>query len=157
MRTRRAIAIAIVAVATVAGTVAFTGIVAADGERFRATLLGANEIPGPGDPDGSAKGRVEIDLETNEVCFRFQWKNIATPVAGHIHIGDVTESGPIVVGLLDDISPDVLEAKDHVSGCVTGDPAILADIVADPDQYYLNLHTLPRFPLGAVRGQLEAR
>ena len=33
------------------------------------------------------------------------------------------------------------------------DPAILADIAAHPENYYVNLHN-SRFPGGAARGQL---
>jgi hypothetical protein len=154
MRTRRLIAI--VAAAGAVGTFAFTGIAAAHDDDFKASLTGANEAPGPGDPDGTAKGKVEIDVAAGEVCFKFSWKNIATPTLGHIHRGAVGVPGPIVVGLLDNISPDTLESDDDVRGCVDADPALLGDIVAHPDQYYLNLHN-PRFPVGAVRGQLEPR
>ena len=41
-----------------------------------------------------------------------------------------------------------------VSGCVTADPALLADIVAHPGNYYVNVHNAP-YPAGALRGQLD--
>ena len=37
---------------------------------------------------------------------------------------------------------------------MTADPALLAQIVANPAAYYVNLHNT-RFPGGAVRCQLE--
>jgi len=39
------------------------------------------------------------------------------------------------------------------SGCVTADPALLADILAHAPQYDVNLHN-PAYPAGAVRCQL---
>lgn len=47
-----------------------------------------------------------------------------------------------------------LESKGKVADCVTADPAVLADIVANPDQFYVNFHNA-RFPGGAIRCQLE--
>jgi hypothetical protein len=154
MRARRLIAI--VAVTAAGGTIALTGSAAAHDDDFRAEMNGANEVPGPGDPDGTAKGKIEIDIAASEVCFDFDWENIAAPTAGHIHRAPVGVAGDIVVGLLDGISPDTLEADDDIEGCVTADPGLLGDIVANPDQYYVNLHNA-RFPTGAVRGQLELR
>jgi hypothetical protein len=152
MRTSRMIA----AVGTVAlaSVFPFSGIGGAggdDGKVLRTQLTGAQEVP-PADPDGSARSTVEVPHE-GQVCFSFAWRNIATPTAGHIHKEVAGANGPIVVGLLDGISPDQLESANHVHGCVSADPALLADIQAHPDQYYLNLHN-PRFPGGAVRGQL---
>jgi hypothetical protein len=154
MRARRFIAI--VAVTAAGGTIALAGSAAARDDDFRATMNGASEVPGPGDPDGTAKARVEIDIAASEVCFRFDWENIAAPTVGHIHPGAVGVAGPPVVDLLNGISLDTLEADDDIEGCVTADPGLLGQIVAAPDQYYVNLHN-ERFPGGAVRGQLEPR
>jgi hypothetical protein len=134
---------------------AFTGIAAADDEDFRTDMTGAAEVPGPGDPDGTARGKVEIDVGAGEVCFKFSWENIASPTLGHIHVGPPDEAGPVVVDLLGGISLDTLESDDDVRGCVDAAPALLGEIVADPSAYYLNLHNA-RFPGGAVRGQLPA-
>ena len=68
---------------------------------------------------------------------------------GHIHKGPAGVAGPIVVHLLDNFSPDRLETDDDIKGCVNVDPDLLGDIVAHPDQYYVNLHNF-RFPAGAV-------
>ncbi len=37
---------------------------------------------------------------------------------------------------------------------MTADPAVLAQIEANPSGYYVNLHNA-RFPGGAIRGQLD--
>jgi CHRD domain len=143
---------ALVGVVALVIGLAFTGIASADDEDFRTQMTGAQEVP-PADPDGSARGKVEIDVAAGEVCFKFSWKKIATPTLGHIHNAPAGANGPIVVDLLGAIPPDTLEADDDVRGCVTADSALLGLIVSNPDQYYLNLHN-PRFPAGAVRGQL---
>jgi hypothetical protein len=147
---------AISAVVAAGGTVAFTGSAAAHDDDFRAEMTGANEVPGPGDPDGTAKAKIEIDIAASEVCFDFDWKDIGTPTFGHIHKAPVGVPGDIVVGLLDGISPDTLESDDDIEGCVSADPGLLGDIVAHPDQYYVNLHNA-RFSAGALRGQLVPR
>ena len=116
-------------------------------------MTGAVEVPGPGDPDGTAKGRVEIDVAAGEVCFKFSWEDIASPTMGHIHEAPAGDDGPVVVNLLDGISLDTLESDDDVRGCVDADPALLAEIIADPSEYYLNLHNA-RFPGGAVHRPL---
>ena len=152
MRARRVIAT--VGVVGIAGALAFGGIAAAGDDDFDARMDGASEVPGPGDPDGKGEAEIEIDVDAGEVCFEFEWEDIATPTAGHIHAGAAGVAGPIVVDLLGGASPDALESDDEYEACVPGDAEVLEAIVANPDQYYANLHN-PRFPAGAVRGQLS--
>ncbi len=40
-----------------------------------------------------------------------------------------------------------------LSGCVSADPVLIGQIIANPAGYYVNVHTT-EFPAGAVRGQL---
>jgi hypothetical protein len=149
---RRGTLIASVVTIAVAGGLAFSGVADAQRGALHTRLTGAEEVP-PADPDGTAQGTVRLDVETGEVCFGFTWRNIATPTLGHIHNAPAGVNGPIVVGLLDALTPDELEQGNSARSCVSADPSLLADIQANPDQYYLNLHN-PRFPAGAVRGQL---
>jgi hypothetical protein len=37
---------------------------------------------------------------------------------------------------------------------VTADRDLILAIMRDPDNYYVNVHSVPDFPAGAVRGQL---
>jgi hypothetical protein len=126
-----------------------------------ARLVGAQEVP-PADPDGRAKAIVRINVDKGEVCFVVKnFKHTGAPNRGHIHKAPAGVAGPIVVPFFDLQTPasatdprlDKLE-NGRLADCVPGDPAILADIVAHPDQYYVNVHNA-RFPAGSLRCQLE--
>ena len=49
---------------------------------------------------------------------------------------------------------DQLESG-RLQDCVPGNPAVLARIVANPENFYVNVHNA-RFPGGSLRCQLEA-
>jgi hypothetical protein len=126
-----------------------------------ARLSGAQEVP-PADPDADGKAKVEIDVENGRVCFDVKIYDVGTPNRGHIHVGDAGVNGGIVVPFFE-IRPADAPATDprhdaledgRLADCVSADPAVLADIVARPDHYYVNLHNT-RFPGGAFRCQLE--
>ena len=114
---------------------------------FTADLSGANEVGEPGPPDGTGSAAVVIDSDTSEVCFTITFDGIGDPVAAHIHQGGSDVNGEVVV---DFDWPNSLG-----DGCVTGDAAVVAGIVADPGGYYVNVHTA-EFAAGAIRGQLVA-
>ena len=42
-----------------------------------ASLSGAREVPGPGDPDG--RGRAVVKLAGGKACFVLRWSGIAAP------------------------------------------------------------------------------
>jgi hypothetical protein len=119
-----------------------------------ATLSGASEVPGPGDPDG--RGRALVKLAGDRACFLLRWSGIQAPVAAHIHVGGRGVAGDVVVPFFEPVPgaaslPATLHA---VAGCVDVAPE-LADAIADhPGRYYVNVHTAD-FPGGAVRGQLR--
>jgi hypothetical protein len=112
------------------------------------TLTGLEEVPGPGDEDGTGTANVEVRPDTNEVCWDITVQNLTLPgTAAHIHEGGVGVAGGPVVTLT---APDDSGAS---SGCAAVDAALAADLVANPANYYVNVHTSD-FPDGAVRGQL---
>jgi hypothetical protein len=123
--------------------------IAADGGRpFATTLTGAAEIPGPGDPDGVGTAVITLNPGTGQVCWAIQVSDILLPATGaHIHVGTITEAGPVVVGL---VPPDATGVS---SGCTTADRDLIKAILKDPSNYYVNVHTTD-YPAGAVRGQL---
>jgi glucose/arabinose dehydrogenase len=115
-----------------------------------AALSGANEVPGPGDEDGTGSSTVTINLTSGELCFTITAENIILPAAAaHIHVGEAGVPGPVVVPLT---PPDETGMSE---GCVADvDAELLNAIAANPAGYYVNVHTSD-FPDGAIRGQLS--
>ena len=120
------------------------------GRPFEVTLTGAAEVPGPGDPDGTGTATLRLNQGQGTISFEISVANITLPATGaHIHRGTATQFGPVVVGLT---PPD---ATGHSSGVVNVDPALIKAIRQNPENYYVNVHTLPLYGAGAVRGQLS--
>lgn len=113
--------------------------------QFLVPLSGSEEFPGPGDPDGSGLADLTIDSVTNTISWNITVNNIALPLSGaHIHQAPAGVAGPIVVDFSAQLSG---------SGLVDAD---LANVLANPTGFYVNLHNSPDFPAGAIRGQLSA-
>ena len=132
----------------IAGAPTFAG----DGGRpFTTTLTGANEVPGPGDPDASGTASLALNPGQGELCFELAWTAIdGTVSAAHVHVGEAGEAGPVVVPLFS----GSFSGTDSASACVDADRALLLAIVQNPDNYYVNVHSSV-FPAGAVRGELS--
>jgi hypothetical protein len=149
----------VLAVALVSGLALLAAPAAASGAsvkvtRLAATLSGANEVPGPGDPDG--RGRAFVRLAGTKACYALEWSKISAPTAAHIHQGGADVAGPVVVlffqpGTNAASLPDTLSS---VAGCVDVDPAVARKIAASPRDWYVNIHTADFAP-GAIRGQLH--
>lgn len=141
----------VLVMAGVVALVAFSSSAAANGGRpFTTVLLGANEAPGPGDPDGIGTAQLTLNPGQGEVCFDLSVTGIVLPATGaHIHEAPVGSPGPIRVGL---IPPD---ATGHSSGCVENvSRERILDIIKNPENYYVNVHNSV-YPAGALRGQLS--
>jgi CHRD domain len=154
---RRRVAAVALAAALVAGLTVLTAPGAAAAGKvtlLSASLKGAREVPGPGDPDG--RGRAFVRLAGGKACFLLQWSRISAPVAAHIHEGRAGVAGPVVVPFFQPGTnaaslPDTLSS---VAGCVDVDRGLAGRIAAHPRNFYVNIHTA-EFPDGAVRGQLH--
>jgi hypothetical protein len=119
------------------------------GRKFATPLTGAEEAPGPGDPDGSGFATLRLNPGTGQVCFQITVSDIALPATGaHIHEAAAGVAGPVVVPLT---SPDESGVS---SGCVDAPRELILDIIQNPAEYYVNVHSTEH-PAGAVRGQLE--
>jgi hypothetical protein len=120
-------------------------------------LTGAEEVPGPGDPDG--RGTFAYITFGDHLCYVLTARRIEPATMAHIHSGARGLPGPIAINLA---TPD----DGFSSGCITAvdnstpDSAAvllrseLAAIVATPENFYANVHNAP-FPAGAIRGQLD--
>jgi CHRD domain len=112
-----------------------------------ASLLGSNEVPA-GAPGGSGFATITIDTAKNIVCWALSASGITLPaIASHIHKGPAGVAGPVV----EPLTPPGTNGTS--TGCAAIDPALAQDIIANPSNYYVNVHTT-EFPAGAIRGQL---
>jgi hypothetical protein len=110
------------------------------------TMTGAQEVPGPGDPDGRGTATIALLPDGRTLCYLLTATGIEPATAAHIHRGSPTEAGPVVVPL----SPPTAGIS---GGCTVIDPALHQAIRTMPSAYYVNVHNRP-FPDGAIRGQL---
>ena len=112
-----------------------------------ASMTGAQEVPGPGDTDGSGTAEITIVDATDNVCYDLNVRNIGPATAAHIHRGARGVAGPPVV---------TLEAPTDggSEGCISAPGALADEIEANPAAFYVNVHNA-EFPDGAVRGQLQ--
>jgi hypothetical protein len=121
----------------------------AGGRPFTTPLEGSQEVPGPGDPDGSGWARVTVNPGTLEVCYQLQVEDVDPIVAAHIHAAPAGSAGSVVVSL-----DPTFNADGYASGCVSAsDRALAKAIVTMPWDYYVNVHNAT-YPAGALRGQL---
>ena len=117
------------------------------GIEFKAALVGTNEIPGPGDPDGTGSATVSIDTTQNRLCFTLMVANVESVTMAHVHKGAAGSMGNVVV-------PLTAPTNGSSQGCVQTRPEILLEILNTPADFYVNVHSEP-FMAGAVRGQLS--
>jgi len=131
-------------------TVGSGKLAAAIAKPFVAQLIGgAEEVPNPGDPDGTGAAAVTIDTVSGEVCWDLRVANLATATAAHVHRGVRGVAGPVVVDFSSQL-PNPTSA-----GCIISTPALATEIAGNPAGFYVNVHT-GEFPGGAVRGQLAS-
>ena len=124
----------------------FAHLAAANEMKAKANLTGAAEVPGPGDPDGGGTVQVTLNSDKNEVCYDLTVTKVDEATAAHIHEGAAGKAGPVKVSL---DTPKGGSAK----SCKTADAAVVKDMMANPANYYVNVHS-KEFSNGAVRGQL---
>lgn len=115
--------------------------------QLSARLSGAAETPAKGAPKGSGTFNLTLKPEQGQVCYALWVTNVESPTAAHIHKGEAGKSGPPVVMLK---APTNGKVKD----CTQVSKDVIAALQANPDGYYINVHS-QKFPKGAVRGQLS--
>ncbi len=110
------------------------------------TLDGKAEVP-PGDPNGSGEFSAWVDPAKSRICYTLGTAGISTPTAAHIHRGAPNTAGPVVI-------PLVTPVHDLSDTCTAVSPALASEIIANPGNFYVNVHTKD-YPKGAIRAQLK--
>ena len=123
--------------ATIASTV---------GSSWNTALVGQQEVPGPGSPSATGTARVTADATTNTICADITVSGLAAPTMAHIHKGARGVAGPPILTL--DTPVNGASSK-----CYSVEKALAASLIADPANFYVNIHTAA-YPGGAIRGQL---
>jgi hypothetical protein len=119
------------------------------GRPLSAHMTGAAEKPNPGDPDGMGHVRLTVNVGQNQICYDIMAEKITLPAgAAHIHKAGPDAAGPPVVML----KPPGADGK--VKDCATAGADVVKDILQNPGNYYVNVHTSD-FPAGAIRGQIS--
>jgi len=131
-----------------------------DAKTFHVVLTGLAEAP-ENVHRNADRGFAEVTFDRSdaEVCWQVQRLRLsdgeALPFMGHIHIAPRNVPGPIVVHLFGTGDGGVAPTSYPTTRvCRPIAPALLDQILADPDQYYVNLHNTTH-PSGVVRGQLQ--
>ena len=109
-----------------------------------AVLLGDLVVGDDGDPDG--KGSAMITIEGGKLCYDVEYHRLAPVTMAHIHAGAAGKAGDPVVTLK-------LDRDEYIKGCTAVAPEMAAALLAQPGDYYVNVHTT-ELPKGAIRGQL---
>ncbi|MFP5377417.1 MAG: CHRD domain-containing protein [Acidimicrobiia bacterium] len=138
---------------------------------LEADLRGRNEVAANatssrnvGDPNGRGEAYVfGVDNDPTTLCYVLTVEKIAPATAAHIHEGAPGENGPVVANLAapaDGNAADCLTEGETGPGTTpkfpTGEAGIVQDILANPGDYYVNVHNAEH-PGGAIRGQLRAQ
>lgn len=122
------------------------------GPVHKAELIGAEEVPGPGDHDGKGFFSVEsAHGHDSLVCYHLTVSHIAPATAAHIHRGRMGEAGPIVVTLQTPIGYDQSQTSES---CSPIDVKTANELRHHPRHFYVNVHN-EEYPDGAIRGQLH--
>ncbi len=166
-RTKLRAFIAFGTVAVAIGGVATIAYAGHTNTLLESSLKGKNEVGPPGssrnvgDPNGEGDNYVfGIDGDPTTLCYVVTVEKIAPATAAHIHQGKKGTNGPVVANL-------AAPADGNAADCLTeGEPgkfvvdangvllATVAQILAKPKDYYVNVHNA-EYPGGAIRGQLE--
>ena len=117
------------------------------GRLLTTTLTGAEEVPNPGDPDGTGFAAVTVNPGQGVLCYELSVSGIALATAAHIHEAPVREAGPMVVTL-------ATPTDGSSGGCIEVGRDLAKEILQDPSDYYVNVHNAD-FTGGALRGQLS--
>eukprot|EP00243_Klebsormidium_subtile_P006397 TRINITY_DN2709_c0_g1_i2.p1 TRINITY_DN2709_c0_g1~~TRINITY_DN2709_c0_g1_i2.p1 ORF type:complete len:190 (-),score=29.92 TRINITY_DN2709_c0_g1_i2:578-1147(-) len=129
----------------------------AQADRFDAYLYGSNVVsnvatPSTANGDLDGTGSSVVTVTGSQICLTATWANLATVTRYHIHKEAFGNRGPVVVNWVDESTPNAFPSNtgNSVTTCAINNainnstavtPALIADILANPAGYYVDLHT----------------
>jgi hypothetical protein len=111
------------------------------------SLDGKAEVPGPGDPKGNGEFTGFFDVPGGMLCYDLGIGSLDNVTMAHIHAGAPGTAGPVAIAL-------AKPTGNHSEGCVPAPASVLSAIIANPGNYYVNVHTTAH-PGGAIRAYLQ--
>lgn len=124
-------------------------------EECNAVAPPAGPVCRVGDRDAFGSATILISQAPGAalLCFALTVDNLNVAAnAAHIHSGNATFNGGVVVNLAPPVGP-AASNPGASSGCVAIAAAVASAIIANPTRFYINIHNA-QFPSGALRGQL---
>jgi CHRD domain len=118
---------------------------------FHVALSGA-------DANGSGTAVLRFEPATNTLCYVIVVSGIGAPTEPGTNVGSAHIHGPLPsTGIAVPLHADFAQAGSSdvfvANACVDVNPATLAAILANPELFYVNIHTA-EFPGGAIAGAL---
>ena len=121
---------------------------------FTVVLNAEQEVPPCAPATNAARGVATFHV-TNETTGTVRWKLVANnlpgnPVAAHIHLAPRGVAG----GVVQPLPPRAGEENGVIGTGTFSNPALLAAIRANPQNYYVNVHSTV-CGAGVIRGQFR--
>ncbi|MGH3769845.1 MAG: CHRD domain-containing protein [Pseudonocardiaceae bacterium] len=115
--------------------------------------LTGHQVRDGGDRDGRGFARLDFDPRNEKVCYAVRWSRLNGDVtAFHLHVSPRRHDGPVVIDFFNHERYN--GDGDTVVDCVHSDRRTIHDVLDDPSNYYLMIHTTAH-EAGAIRGQLD--
>jgi hypothetical protein len=166
----------LVAALTLVTMLGAPALAVADGETFKARLMGFQEVPAIS-TEASGEFTAKLSEDETSIEYELSYENLTGTVSqGHIHLAQRSVNGAIIVWLCQTTTPFVdptgLAPTCPQSGTVTG-TITAANVIMQAAQgiaagefaelveamragvTYANVHSLPQFPGGEIRGQIR--
>ena len=149
------IAITVGAVVVATTTVSTNSVYAQEPQKIVVNLSGSEEVP---PVQTEATGVAEFIPGEDSVAYSVNATNIQGVTAGHIHLGERGENGPIVVTLfkydspMNEVSETGTITADKLEGPLAGKQLSDLGAAGANGTLYVNIHT-EQNPNGEIRGQ----
>lgn len=165
MLARKSTRYAVLTVVALFGLVATFGVASAGHTNtvLETQLNGRNEVAADGtrrmvgDPNGKGEAYVfGVDGDATTLCYVVTVEGIAAATAAHIHEGAAGTNGPVVANLAPPADGNAADCLTEGEAGKFAEGQTVAEILANPSDYYVNIHNAA-YPGGAIRGQLRGQ